>query len=307
MTQRRIGELLIAEGLVSETALARALEFQRSAGRTLTLGGIFLNWGLLGEEALLEALAKLYGCPAVPWGSLSCASPAAVHLLSGEQAIRIGAMPYATDKKTVHVAFANPSNLAAVDEVAAITKRRVVPAVTTEVRLLQAHQRFYARPIPIPVWTILQKLDRKPQKPPDPVVQILSQAPETSGTPPETILALAGPGLEGLGAAQPLQESLLEAQTPVEAETPARLSTDRVDPYSDQYSLTDFVAEALTVFGGLPESGHTGQAPPHEETVTPRTEKATPPARLNPEATLPSRYGYRGAARPGSSDSTRLG
>ncbi|MGH9316005.1 MAG: hypothetical protein ACRD1P_02700, partial [Thermoanaerobaculia bacterium] len=224
MPRRRIGEFLIAEGLVSEAALARALEFQRASGKALSLGGIFLNWGLVGEEALLQALAKLHNCPAVAWDQLSCASPEAVHLLSGEQAIRIGAMPYATDKKIVRVAFANPSNLAAVDEVAAITKRRVVPGVTTEVRLLQAHQRFYSRPIPVPLWTILQKLDRKPPKPPVPVVQIPPQAPETSGTPLETILALAEPGLESLDTAQPLPEPPLP-----EAETRVQPSANRLD------------------------------------------------------------------------------
>ncbi len=293
MQQRRIGELLIAEGLVSEAALTRALEFQRTSGRTLTLGGIFLNWGLLAEEALLEALAKLHRCPPVPWSSLSSASPDAVRLLSGEQAIRIAAMPYAADKKTVRVAFANPSNLTAVDEVAAITRRRVIPGVTTEVRLLQAHQRFYARPIPVPLWTVVQKLDRKFEKPPAPVVETPMEAPEAH-TPPDTILAVADAEVESLGTAEPLEELPL-----LEAETLARSAPDRVDPYSDHYSLTDFVAEALAVFGGLPEFGDAGQAPPDYETVVLSAEDVVPPVRLNPDATLPSRYRYRR-----SSDST---
>jgi hypothetical protein len=302
MAQRRIGELLVADGLVSEAALARALEFQRSGGRSLTLGGIFLNWGLLGEGALLEALAKLHACPAIPWASLSSASPDAVRLLSAEQAIRIGAMPYAADKRTVQVAFANPSNLAAIDEVAAITKRRVLAGVTSEVRLLQAHQRFYARTIPVPLWAIVQKLDRKPEKPPVSAVQAppppRAQAQESSSTPPETILALAGPAAESLDAAQPRPEPPLPG-----AEAPP--AKERVDPYSDQYSLTDFVAEALTVFGGLPDSGEERQARPDPDAMWLHLDEAIPSVRLSPDATHPTGQRERRARRRDSLDSTQ--
>ncbi|MGH9363885.1 MAG: hypothetical protein ACRD1B_01275, partial [Thermoanaerobaculia bacterium] len=113
--------------------------------------------------------------------------------------------------------------------------------------------------------------------------------------PLETILALAEPGLESLDTAQPLPEPPLP-----EAETRVQPSANRLDPYADQYSLTDFVAEALSVFGGLPEFGHTGQAPPHSRTVAPRPDVA-PPSRLNPEATMPSRR----ATPPRSFDSRR--
>ena len=308
MPHQRIGDLLIAEGLVSEAALARALEFQRTTGRALSLGGIFLNWGLVGEEALLQALAKLHGCPAVAWELLSGASPEAVRLLTGEQAMRIGAMPYAADKKTVRVAFSNPSNLAAVDEVAVITRRRVVPAVTTEVRLLQAHQRFYARPIPLPLWTVVQKLDRKIPAPRPPAIQkpvdtqeVPVPTPEVlempssvpgalkgSGTPLETILALAESGSESFTGAQPT------ASTPLPPASPQpQPAANRLDPYADQYSVRDFVAEALSVFGGLPDAAQVRAGAPRAQTGA--------PPRFNPEATMPSRR----VPPPGSPDTRR--
>src|SRR5690348_12552885 len=84
-----------------------------------------------------------------------------VRILPAAHAIRIGAMPYAAEKNVVRVAFSNPSNIASLDEVAHLTGRRVIAGVTTEARLLQAHQKFYGRHIPIEYRPILQKLQRR--------------------------------------------------------------------------------------------------------------------------------------------------
>ena len=158
---RRIGELLVEEGLLSEAAVNRALGFQRLSGDRVKLGSILLNWDLLAENALLETLAKSHRCPAVDWPTLSGARIEVVHLLSSAHAARLAAIPYALERGALRVAFVNPSNLAAIDEASAITGKRVVPCVTTEVRLIQAHQKFYGRHIPGELRTIVQKLERR--------------------------------------------------------------------------------------------------------------------------------------------------
>lgn len=151
----------MGEGFVSEQALSRALGFQRMGGSRSKLGTILLTWDAVAEESLLTALAKLHGCPAVMWPVLSTAPMEIVRLLPAAKAIRLGAIPFDAQKGVIRVAFLEPWNLAAVDEVTAITGRRVVPAVTSEVRLLQAHQMFYGRHLPMEVRTIVQRLDRR--------------------------------------------------------------------------------------------------------------------------------------------------
>ena len=54
---RKLGELLVAEGRISEAVLARALELQGTQSRGLRLGAILLRWGLVSEKALLDSLA----------------------------------------------------------------------------------------------------------------------------------------------------------------------------------------------------------------------------------------------------------
>src|SRR6266567_554411 len=158
---RRIGELLVAEGLLSESAINRALGYQRASLERMRLGSILLNWDLLAEDALLETLAKFHRCPAVPGVVLAKAPIEAARLLTAAAASRLAAMPYAFEKNVLRVAFANPSDLATIDEVSALTRKRIAPAVTTEIRLMQAHQKFYGRHIPHEFRSILQKMDRR--------------------------------------------------------------------------------------------------------------------------------------------------
>ncbi len=87
-----------------------------------------------------------------------------MRLLPERAAVRLAAIPYALEGRGVRVAFKNPSNLAAVDEVSAVTNRPVVPAVISEVRLLQAFHLFYGRPIPIEFRSVLNKLERNEER-----------------------------------------------------------------------------------------------------------------------------------------------
>ena len=160
----RIGELLVADGVVSEGAVQSALGFQRHTGEPFRLGTILLDRDLLPEENLLRALSAIHRCDYVTWSDLLKAPPNVVRLLPERAAVRLAALPYALEGRGVRVAFKNPSNLAAVDEVSAVTDRPVIPAVISEVRLLQAFHLFYGRPVPIEFRGVLQKLERNEER-----------------------------------------------------------------------------------------------------------------------------------------------
>ena len=160
---RRLGELLVAEGSLTEAAVARALHYQRMSGSGARIGTILLNWDLLSEETLVTQLARLHHCEAVLWPALSAAPENVARMLKPAVALRLGAFPYALDRGAVRVAFLNPSNLAAVDEAAALLHKRVIPAVTSEVRLLQAHHKFYGRGLLQETRSLIHKLQRRPE------------------------------------------------------------------------------------------------------------------------------------------------
>jgi len=160
----RIGELLVADGVVSEKAVQSALGFQRHTGEPFRLGTILLDRDLLDETNLLRALAAIHRCDSVTWSDILKSAPQVVRLLPERAAVRLAAVPYALEGRGVRVAFKNPSNLAAVDEVSAVTNRPVIPAVISEVRLLQAFHLFYGRPVPIEFRGVLHKLERNEER-----------------------------------------------------------------------------------------------------------------------------------------------
>jgi hypothetical protein len=203
LVKPRLGQILVADGSLSDNEIARALGYQRFAHERFRIGSILLNWELIAEDALLAALAKLHHCPSVNWRVLSQASPEALACLTSAQASRFEALPYGVTPRGLQVAFSNPSNLASVDEVAKVTGRRVLPAVTTEVRLAQALHNFYRLPLPGHFRGVIQKLDRpktearetggrpRPTRPPaDPAGEAASSvpvpSPEHSLPPPKS-------------------------------------------------------------------------------------------------------------------------
>ena len=216
----RIGDLLKTDGLLSDGGLERGLSAQRRTGREIRLGSALVGLGVISEDALLSALTRSHGCPAVGAAELSAAEPAAIKLLSSARAYRLGAIPIAVDKKTVRVAFLDPSNIAALDEVAAVTGKRVLPAVTSEVRLMEAHEKFYGRALSRHFANILKRLDAVPED----TVPVIRTPP-----PPPPRFAE--------------EESSAESPDVPMADTAA--GSIRPDPFSDAYSLTDFLAEAL--------------------------------------------------------------
>lgn len=281
----RIGELLLSEGRISEATLSRALKLQSEDGKGTRLGAVLLKWDLLAEHDLLEALSRYHRCPSADRDALAGADRKAVALLSADQAARLSAMPYAFEDKAVRVAFADPSNLAAVDEVKAITGRRVVPAVTSQVRLVQAHQRFYSRVVTLDLWSIVQKLERKRRSPaaaptssalPDlaPEVSPNPSAPVQSQEPELQAASVAGASVGT--AADELVEELADPISEEDFETialahaPSRAVDIRIevegnrkpkenrepDPFSDDCSLAKFVEDALNFFAGDSDLGN---------------------------------------------------
>lgn len=245
----RIGDVLLSDGLLSEKALSRALELQTGTARGTKLGSILLRWDLLAEADLLRTLAKLHRCAAVDWETLSKADRSATRLLSADQAARLGAVPYGFEGKKLSVAFSNPSNIVAVDEVQAITGRRVVPSVTTEVRLAQALQRFYSRPVSRAFSVLIQKIDSRPAAAaaPEP------RPPKAAASP----ILEAGPDL-WLHDAPEAGRAEVESMAPGEATAPGLLddsdprgsaSETAPDPLADDVPLSTFLEGAIGYYG----------------------------------------------------------
>jgi hypothetical protein len=226
MSRPRLGERLVADGLLPASAIRRALGFQSTAAPHVRLGSILLTWDLIDESSLLSALAAFHRCAAVTGEMLANAPVDLVKLLPAPQAVRWNALPYALERSRMRVAFVDPSDVRAIDEVSARTGRACVAGVATELRMLQAHRRFYGRVLPA---ELRAPIPRSPGARPSrvegpPPVRISVQAEtapaeETAAPPPITIPRLPVPEPPPRESRPPAAAS--DASVPAGAAAPA--------------------------------------------------------------------------------------
>src|SRR5438876_6656714 len=64
---RRLGDLLVADGLLTPAQLQKALGEQK--GSTEKLGSVLIKLGFINEEQLIGFLSRQYGVPSIPLAS----------------------------------------------------------------------------------------------------------------------------------------------------------------------------------------------------------------------------------------------
>jgi MSHA biogenesis protein MshE len=138
----RLGEILVQQKLLTEEQLKAALDEQKKTGRRL--GRVFIERGFITEEQISKALARQLGADYIDLKHYNIKRDV-VARLPETQARRYRAMVL-EDRGTAYlVGMADPSDLAAYDEIARILKRDIELAVVTETELLRTIDRSYRR------------------------------------------------------------------------------------------------------------------------------------------------------------------
>jgi MSHA biogenesis protein MshE len=138
----RLGEILLQQGLLTETQLQEALEAQRKSGRKL--GRVFVEKAFVSEEQISTALARQLQVPYVNLKQFVI-KPEVAARLPETQARRFRAIVLEDGGSFFRVAMADPTDLFAYDEVARFLKRDIQLAVVNESLLLQTIDRVYRR------------------------------------------------------------------------------------------------------------------------------------------------------------------
>ncbi len=114
----RLGDILVSWGVITESQLNHCLSMQskQTNGSRRRLGRILLDEGLATEITLAAALAQAYGLNAVDLSTQEVDSKAA-HLLPQSVAQRTGVLPIGISGKTVHLAVADPVDVVGIDDV----------------------------------------------------------------------------------------------------------------------------------------------------------------------------------------------
>ncbi|MDF1561663.1 MAG: hypothetical protein P1V51_01395 [Deltaproteobacteria bacterium] len=137
----RLGEMLVEAGGLSQPQLEEALKAQLIYGGKL--GTILIELGFVNQEFLTSLLARQSGLPPAPIDSLEDVSPQILKLVPRELAERYTLIPFFKEKRRLHVAILDPSNLSMVDEVSFATGLDVRPYVAPELLIWSLLERYY--------------------------------------------------------------------------------------------------------------------------------------------------------------------
>lgn len=138
----RLGEALQELELLTEEQLNEALNKQKE-NRNLRLGQILINMGIVDERTLKGTLAKKLGIPYVDLTKFNF-DPNAIRLVNRSLVKKYSFMPLCMHDGHLVVAFEDPMNIKAIDEIRFITQMPILPAMASRKDILNAENEFYS-------------------------------------------------------------------------------------------------------------------------------------------------------------------
>src|SRR5688572_972566 len=137
---RRLGDLLVAEGLITEAQLRQALGDQK--GKADKLGSVLVRQGAITEEQLIGFLSRQYGIPSITLGNLDIDAET-LRLVPAHIAKKYEVLPVKRIGSTLTLAMADPTNVFALDDVAFMTNLQILPVVAPQAAIRRALDKHY--------------------------------------------------------------------------------------------------------------------------------------------------------------------
>lgn len=123
----RLGEHLVASGLITANHLQQGLQRQGQAGGKL--GSNLIEMGFIAVDDLLEYLSKKFGVPGLNLFSIDI-DAAVLALVPHEKMQQFTLLPVSADSGSVTLAMANPMDQEAVKDIEFTLGRKVIPVVS---------------------------------------------------------------------------------------------------------------------------------------------------------------------------------
>ena len=127
--RKRLGDLLIESGLLTQEQLTKALAVQKKTGERL--GKVLINIGYITEEGIIEVLEFQLGVPHMDLSAVDV--PRAVaSLIPVSLAERYQVVPIKQEGKKITLAMVDPTNIFAIDDVRLASGYNVDVVIATE-------------------------------------------------------------------------------------------------------------------------------------------------------------------------------
>jgi len=140
MKRKRLGDLLIDTGWITQLQLENALETQKKSGKRL--GKVLIDLNYVAEDAMIQVLEFQLGVPHVNLSNM-CIMPAVAALIPVALAERHQIIPIKKSGKKITLAMVDPTNFFAIDDVRMVSGFDVEAVIATEKDVLQAIRESY--------------------------------------------------------------------------------------------------------------------------------------------------------------------
>ena len=141
MTYRRLGELLLAAGTITEEELERGIARQKETKERL--GTALINGGIITENELIEALQMQLGIEFADLSKITIPTELA-QALPKNIAKQYGVVPVRIVKDELYLAMSDPMNFYAIEEVRKSVRKKVIPMVARADAVEHAIQVLYS-------------------------------------------------------------------------------------------------------------------------------------------------------------------
>ncbi len=140
MAYMRLGDLLMASGVITKEQLDQALDIQKQTRQRL--GDVLIQNGIITEQHLIEALQIQLGVEFVDLTAVSIPVELAKYV-PRTIARKFCVVPVKLIKDELYLAMSDPLDFVAQEEVKAASKKRVIPMIATRKATEQAISRLY--------------------------------------------------------------------------------------------------------------------------------------------------------------------
>jgi len=140
MAYKRLGDILVSAGTLSENDLNEALAGAREA--KMRIGEYLIHQGLISERQIIDALRLQLGIDFIDLTKASIETEMAA-LVPRNLAKMYSILPVKLEGETLYLAMVDPLNFTAIEDVKNATKKRVIPMIATERALERAHVMLY--------------------------------------------------------------------------------------------------------------------------------------------------------------------
>lgn len=140
--RKRLGDLLLEVGLITEEQLENAIKVQKTTGKKL--GEVLISEGVVTQDNIIEVLEFQLGIPHVDLEKYSIDPETCLFVPEG-LARRYELIPISMQDGILTVAMSDPLNVFAIDHVAIYSAMEVQPVIASSVEIQSAIGKYYGK------------------------------------------------------------------------------------------------------------------------------------------------------------------